>query len=735
MKWTQTVPKMGRAVLPRPLLSLLLVFCASTLFAQPVQIQVASSGSVRTVANGSTVDLPAQFIGDTATITISIVNSSAGPTTITRIELSGGAQFTLQSNGSVPATLGPGALLSCTVRYQANSGRSLQAILLVGVSDDKGAASLVSLGLTGTAPDWLASYSATTDAVARPVVNGSPIELPAVALYSLTQVSFTLTNTGSGAGTLNSVRLSGDTLQLSNLPLLPTAIAPGQSISFGIRSTPPALGIYTGVLSIATSSWSWQLPVSVVGRSFALSYQLLTNNGVQLLSSGATLAFPDTVIGSGAMVRLRILNETGGLVQLNTLNLSGASEIQLVTAVATPLILTDGSYQDLAFTFQPTRAGSFNVRLQVNGDALLLSGLGLTAPLALWQETPQGLSPLGIGTTISIGATPVATTSSIVVVVQNVTTQPIRLNRISVTDPNHVFQLALSSLTSAVVEPQQQVRLVLQFAPSNIGPASAIVSLDTWSFTLQGYGTAPATFPSATIDVTGGSNIAVLQQPAVSVKLVHPYTLDLVGTLILTPNNGALPLDPAVQFSTGGQKVLFTIPAGATQAIFANGTSQIRLQTGSVAGELLLTGSFQTRSGLDLGGNGAMRTLILSGEVPQILSAQVTYLAASGYQLEIIGLASTRTLTSAELQLKSTGLMALSGLSQSLDLQREAKNWYQSSASQTAGGIFRVSIPLGLSLSDPPTGSTLTLKDVVKEIAVRLRNDLGPSLVVTASVP
>jgi transposase len=58
--------------------------------------------------------------------------------------------------------------------------------------------------------------------------------------------------------------------------------------------------------------------------------------------------------------------------------------------------------------------------------------------------------------------------------------------------------------------------------------------------------------------------------------------------------------DPSVQFSTGGRTVSFTIPANGTQAVFSNGATTIKLQTGSVAGGITITPSFATRTGYSL---------------------------------------------------------------------------------------------------------------------------------------
>jgi hypothetical protein len=81
-----------------------------------------------------------------------------------------------------------------------------------------------------------------------------------------------------------------------------------------------------------------------------------------------------------------------------------------------------------------------------------------------------------------------------------------------------------------------------------------------------------------------------------------------------------------VQFVTGGLIVKFTIPANTTQALFGNNNAtQVKLQTGTVAGTISVTPKFLTTGGFDLTSQSPVTLAMpLQVSAPQLLDAQLT---------------------------------------------------------------------------------------------------------------
>jgi hypothetical protein len=87
-------------------------------------------------------------------------------------------------------------------------------------------------------------------------------------------------------------------------------------------------------------------------------------------------------------------------------------------------------------------------------------------------------------------------------------------------------------------------------------------------------------------------------QGTVGLILAAPFTREATGTLTLafTPD-AAIPVDdPAIQFSTGGRTVNFTIPANSQQARFGSSSQSgpIAFQSGTVSGTFTFSVSLQT---------------------------------------------------------------------------------------------------------------------------------------------
>src|SRR5262249_40981093 len=139
----------------------------------------------------------------------------------------------------------------------------------------------------------------------------------------------------------------------------------------------------------------------------------------------------------------------------------------------------------------------------------------------------------------------------------------------------------------------------IAFSPNHTGTLSATLRINASSFNLSGSGLQPAALPSYQFQrVT--SNTLPAQQPTVDLTFSAPYAQSFQGPLRLTFLSTVSPDDPSIHFASGGRTVNFTVPANSTQALFNGTATSIPLQTGTTAGDIVLTQSFTLPGGFDL---------------------------------------------------------------------------------------------------------------------------------------
>ncbi len=209
------------------------------------------------------------------------------------------------------------------------------------------------------------------------------------------------------------------------------------------------------------------------------------------------------------------------------------------------------------------------------------------------------------------------------------------------------------------------------------------------------------------------------QQGIITVRLESPYPVLITGTLTLvfTPNSANPVDDPAVQLTSGGRTVTFTIPAGQTEAQFA--INPLRFQVGTVAGQVQLQTVFTPTGGQPT--PGPTVTVTLARSIPVITAASLT-VAPGGFTLTVEGFSNTREVSQMTLQFTPVaGSTLLETTAFTLPVTAAYNAWYASAASLPFGGGFRFALPLTV------TGDA----SVIDSVVVRISNGVGESLPVT----
>ncbi len=214
------------------------------------------------------------------------------------------------------------------------------------------------------------------------------------------------------------------------------------------------------------------------------------------------------------------------------------------------------------------------------------------------------------------------------------------------------------------------------------------------------------------LPATAGS----LAQPKVGVSIAGPYPLPLTGQLVLTfaPDATVPGDDPAIQFSTGGRTVDFSIPANSTQVSLP--APQIALQTGSVAGTITVTAVLKA-GGVDATPSPApVRSLKVARSAPAIRSLKMVK-TASGFEIWITGYSPSRDLTQATFRFTPAPGSDLRTSTADLPLTDSARQWYQDPASKLFGSQFTIVQPFTVQGSASAIGT----------VYVTLTNSAGAS--------
>lgn len=207
-----------------------------------------------------------------------------------------------------------------------------------------------------------------------------------------------------------------------------------------------------------------------------------------------------------------------------------------------------------------------------------------------------------------------------------------------------------------------------------------------------------------------------LAQPQVGVSIAEPYSLPLTGQLVLTfaPDATVPGDDPAIQFSTGGRTVDFSIPANSTQVSLP--APQIALQTGSVAGTITVAAVLKA-GGVDATPSPApVRTLRVARSAPVIRSLKKVT-TATGFEIWITGYSPSRDLTQAAFRFTPAPGSNLRTTTATLPLADSARQWYEDPVSRLFGSQFTIVQPFTLQGSASAIGA----------IYVSLSNSAGNS--------
>ena len=284
---------------------------------------------------------------------------------------------------------------------------------------------------------------------------------------------------------------------------------------------------------------------------------------------------------------------------------------------------------------------------------------------------------------------------------------------------NTIVQLNGATITSSFLSPTQMTAVIPASFFEQTQPGAITVTNPTAGTTPPSVQFTVA-LPNVLVTFSGPGSASPAQQPTLNLEFLQGYPLPVQVTLTLTvqpPTTGG-PIDPAVQFSTGGTTLTFALPANSTTI------PAIQVQTGTLAATITVTLTLES-GGLDVTPSGLQPVVIVVPAVaPVISSATLTTSADTPKTLTVTiqGYSSTREVSSAVFTFVPIAGATIDGSPVTVDVSSDFSSWFSQETSDQYGSAFTFTQTFNLS-SDSST---------VASVSVTLTNSVGTSNSVTA---
>ncbi|MCU1257639.1 MAG: choice-of-anchor domain [Bryobacterales bacterium] len=633
------------------------------------------------VGVGGTITVPTTAVKSTTTVLLLVTNKGGGLVNLNQIAVTGPGFAVTPAQISVqPNTTG---LL--TVTFSPATAGIFSGSLAMTV--EQGQPISFKLAATAVGPNLITSYFLNPDGNQTPVADGGSIAFSPIIVGQSGTATFVVTNTGSGAGVVNAVAITGSAFKLSGLPLLPANVAPGADVRFNLVFTPSTLDAQRGSLSVDLGTVTRTFVLSAQGSGAVLSYTQITATDTTVLSANGTIVLPAAAINGSSSATIQVSNTGSAAGRVASVAVVGSNFV-VSDLAPLPVTLAPGDTMTFRIVFSPKDSGPSTAKLLIDSALFNLQANGLGSKLTFSFRVGQSITPVADSGTVNFPNTAVSAKLPGEIDIANTGNVAGVINSISLTGQAFAMTAPVLPLT---LQPGDTAVVPLIFSPDSVATRTGVLTIENQTINLRGIGTAPPPLPSYSFTGVGGS-ADPLTQPSVGLSLASSYPADITGTLTLTFTSDSFVDDPVIQFSPGGRTLDFRIPANTTTAIFGSSGGQVQFQSGTVAGSIGLSASFATGS-VDLTpNNAAAKTVKIPAGAPQLRNVQIGTRTATTFEILITGFSTARSVTGIVLQFAAAPGANVTTPSLTINAASSFSAWYQSAASNTVGSQFTASV-------------------------------------------
>jgi hypothetical protein len=578
-------------------------------------------------------------------------------------------------------------------------------------------------------PNFIVGYSLQPLNNAVTLTNGATITFPKTQVGATASGTLIIGNLGTAAGAVTSVVVTGSAFNTQSLPLLPVTVGAGAQMTVPLIYSPSTVGADSGTLQIVAGGQTFTANLAGMGIAAQLQFQVTQNGQTISVDPLGTVPIPDTPLGSTSTISITFTNIGNTTVSITNIAVSGTG-YQLAGVPPLPLNVLAGGSASMTFTFTPTQPGTSSGALTIGPAVFTLAGRALGALYRYSFSLAGTASSVSPGGTVFFPQAEVGRGSSATFSIMNSGTASGSIAGIYVGGGNSSFTLGSLPGFPLTLAPGQAASFLITFTPAAAGGSTSVLNIDGAQFTLAGSASSPPDLPAWSITGASGT-LTPLQQVSVGLSLAAPYPLAISGTLTMNVLPQGFSADPAIQFSTGGKTVAFTIPANSTTATFANGATSVKLQTGSTAGTITLTPAFQTLAGATLtGGSGTPVVLSVPATVPVVVGAQIVSQSATSLAFAVTGVANTQTLNHLDFKFTPASGYSVKNSTVSIPVSAAATAFFGSAAAQNFGGQFVATVPFSFNVGSTVTSAVSLMQSVV----ITATSDQGTSAPLTLNL-
>jgi hypothetical protein len=512
-------------------------------------------------------------VGQSQMVTVTVSNPGYTAVNVSDIQSDDAAFAPTGLASTIPA----GGTSTFKVAFAPSASKSYSSQILIASAAGTTKVPVSGSGHQGGSPNPPASKSTLS-------VSATSLQFGSETVGTQEQQSLTLTAVGNTPVNISSITLSGGSFQAVP-PALPATLKGGQSLTMPVQFIPKSTGSAQGMLTIASDAANTpSVAVSLSGVGV-----IATSAGVPALTlSPANVAFATVPIGSRAVSSVTLTSS--GTANLVVQGLSTKGSGFTTGQLALPVTLPPGQQISLPVTFAPGSVGAAQGQITVMDNATTgsttigLSGTGATAGVPSIFANP---------TSLDFGDQTVASNSFKTITLVSNGAVPATVKSVTVSGQD--FTSAVQGLP-AVLQPNQQLSIKVQFIPAVVGQASGTVTIVTDAATpttvvnLLGNGVAPRvgslaasatslSFGSVTIGTKAAKTVTVTSTGTASASITagsvsgNGYTATYGGVPVQNLA-GPITLQP-------GQQASFAVAFDAVAAGASSGQLTLQTDTGS----------------------------------------------------------------------------------------------------------------------------------------------------------
>ncbi len=237
-----------------------------------------------------------------------------------------------------------------------------------------------------------------------------------------------------------------------------------------------------------------------------------------------------------------------------------------------------------------------------------------------------------------------------------------------------------------------------------------------------------------------GGTVAAGEQVELKVSLGGRYETDIVGVLNLAFETRAFVNDPAIQWATGGRQAWFTVLAGSTEAIFTGNSTANAFQSGTVAGQIVVTAQFYsvpdgianvrieqaTASSANITPDAIPELRFsLHEAAPLLKRAALGSTGQGGFSIQVTGYATNRSVDSLSFTFTAAGGASLGTTDFNVDVASSFETYFGSNQSAASGSQFTVTVAFSLDEG--------AFEDI-RSVSITATNGIGTSNALTVNL-